>query len=57
LAGAEGSNGEWDDLRDFAPTVIFVDRHRSTGFVHARRFPRVFEEYELYRGLGMLEPG
>ncbi|GAA6200017.1 isoleucine--tRNA ligase [Aquicoccus sp. SU-CL01552] len=53
LAGAEGSNGEWDDLRDFR-AADFVTEDEGTGFVHCAP-SHGMEEYELYRGLGMLE--
>ncbi|MGJ8627564.1 MAG: isoleucine--tRNA ligase [Sulfitobacter sp.] len=53
LAGAEGSNGEWDDLRDFR-AADFVTDTEGTGFVHCAP-SHGLEEYELYRDLGMLE--
>ncbi|MWD26561.1 isoleucine--tRNA ligase [Aquicoccus sp. SCR17] len=53
LAGAEGSQGEWDDLRDFR-AADFVTDTEGTGFVHCAP-SHGMEEYELYRGLGMLE--
>ncbi|WP_370276651.1 isoleucine--tRNA ligase [Roseovarius indicus] len=53
LAGAEGSNGEWDDLRDFRAADVVTDEE-GTGFVHCAP-SHGMEEYELYRGLGMLE--
>ena len=53
LAGAEGANGEWDDLRDFR-AADFVTEDEGTGFVHCAP-SHGMEEYELYRGLGMLE--
>ena len=53
LAGAEGANGEWDDLRDFR-AADFVTDTEGTGFVHCAP-SHGMEEYELYRGLGMLE--
>jgi isoleucyl-tRNA synthetase len=53
LAGAEGSNGEWDDLRDFR-AAEFVSDEEGTGFVHCAP-SHGMEEYELYRDLGMLE--
>lgn len=53
LAGAEGSNGEWDDLRDFR-AADFVTSTEGTGFVHCAP-SHGLEEYELYRDLGMLE--
>ncbi len=53
LAGAEGSKGEWDDLRDFR-AADFVTDEEGTGFVHCAP-SHGMEEFELYRGLGMLE--
>ena len=53
LAGAEGSNGEWDDLRDFR-AAEFVTDTEGTGFVHCAP-SHGMEEFELYRDLGMLE--
>ena len=53
LHGAEGSNGEWDDLRDFR-AADFVTDEEGTGFVHCAP-SHGMEEYELYRGLGMLD--
>ncbi|MGD9865058.1 MAG: isoleucine--tRNA ligase, partial [Pseudodonghicola sp.] len=53
LAGAEGSNGEWDDLRDFR-AAPFVTDTEGTGFVHCAP-SHGMEEFELYRDLGMLE--
>ncbi|MBT8425629.1 MAG: isoleucine--tRNA ligase, partial [Silicimonas sp.] len=53
LAGAEGSNGEWDDLRDFR-AADFVSDEEGTGFVHCAP-SHGMEEFELYRDLGMLE--
>ncbi|PWE32161.1 isoleucine--tRNA ligase [Maritimibacter sp. 55A14] len=53
LADAEGSNGEWDDLRDFR-AADFVTDEEGTGFVHCAP-SHGMEEYELYRGLGMLD--
>ena len=52
LAGAEGSNGEWDELRDFR-AADFVTDEEGTGFVHCAP-SHGMEEYELYRDLGML---
>ncbi|WP_102224333.1 isoleucine--tRNA ligase [Acidimangrovimonas sediminis] len=52
LAGAEGSNGEWDDFRDFR-AAEFVTDTEGTGFVHCAP-SHGMEEYELYRDLGML---
>ena len=53
LAGAEGGNGEWDDLRDFR-AADFVTDTEGTGFVHCAP-SHGLEEYDLYRELGMLE--
>ncbi|KNG94107.1 isoleucine--tRNA ligase [Pseudaestuariivita atlantica] len=53
LAGAEGSNGEWDDIRDFR-AAEFVTDTEGTGFVHCAP-SHGMEEYELYRDLGMLD--
>lgn len=53
LAGAEGSQGEWDDLRDFR-AADFVTDDEGTGFVHCAP-SHGMEEFELYRDLGMLE--
>jgi len=53
LAGAEGSNGEWDDLRDFR-AADFVTDTEGTGFVHCAP-SHGLEEYDLYRDLGMLQ--
>ena len=53
LAGQEGSNGEWDDLRDFR-AADFVTDEEGTGFVHCAP-SHGMEEFELYRDLGMLE--
>ena len=53
LAGAEGGNGEWDDLRDFR-AAEFVTDEEGTGFVHCAP-SHGMEEYELYRDLGMLD--
>ncbi|MFG6592612.1 isoleucine--tRNA ligase [Sulfitobacter sp. 1A12157] len=52
FAGAEGANGEWDDLRDFR-AAEFVTSDEGTGFVHCAP-SHGLEEYELYRDLGML---
>ncbi len=52
LAGAEGANGEWDDIRDFR-AADFVTDEEGTGFVHCAP-SHGMEEYELYRDLGML---
>ena len=53
LAGAEGGNGEWDDIRDFR-AADFVTDTEGTGFVHCAP-SHGMEEYELYRDLNMLE--
>ncbi|WP_238370173.1 isoleucine--tRNA ligase [Heliomarina baculiformis] len=53
LNGVEGSNGEWDDLRDFR-AAEFVTDTEGTGFVHCAP-SHGMEEFELYRDLGMLE--
>ncbi len=53
LHGAEGSNGEWDDIRDFR-AADFVTDEEGTGFVHCAP-SHGMEEYELYRDLGMLD--
>jgi isoleucyl-tRNA synthetase len=53
LAGAEGSDGEWDDIRDFR-AADFVTDTEGTGFVHCAP-SHGMEEFELYRDLGMLE--
>ncbi|MBT0958766.1 isoleucine--tRNA ligase [Alphaproteobacteria bacterium KMM 3653] len=52
LNGAEGSNGEWDDLRDFR-AAPFVTDEEGTGFVHCAP-SHGMEEFELFRDLGML---
>ena len=53
LANAEGSGGEWDDLRDFR-AADFVSDEEGTGFVHCAP-SHGMEEFELYRDLGMLD--
>jgi isoleucyl-tRNA synthetase len=53
LAGAEGGEGEWDDIRDFR-AAEFVTDTEGTGFVHCAP-SHGMEEFELYRDLGMLE--
>ncbi|MBU3032632.1 isoleucine--tRNA ligase [Tritonibacter mobilis] len=53
LAGAEGADGEWDDIRDFR-AADFVTDTEGTGFVHCAP-SHGMEEFELYRDLGMLE--
>ena len=50
LAGAEGGNGEWDDVRDFR-AAEFVTDTEGTGFVHCAP-SHGMEEFELYRDLG-----
>lgn len=53
LNGSDGSEGEWDDIRDFR-AADFVTDTEGTGFVHCAP-SHGMEEYELYRDLGMLE--
>ncbi|MEM7242171.1 MAG: isoleucine--tRNA ligase [Pseudomonadota bacterium] len=53
LHGADGANGEWDDIRDFR-AADFVTDTEGTGFVHCAP-SHGMEEFELYRDLGMLE--
>jgi isoleucyl-tRNA synthetase len=53
LAHAEGAGGEWDEPRDFR-AADFVTDEEGTGFVHCAP-SHGMEEYELYRGLGMLD--
>jgi len=53
LSGAEGGEGEWDDIRDFR-AADFVTDTEGTGFVHCAP-SHGLEEYDLYRELGMLE--
>ncbi|WP_158968907.1 isoleucine--tRNA ligase [Chachezhania sediminis] len=53
LANVEGANGEWNVERDFR-AADFVTDEEGTGFVHCAP-SHGMEEYELYRGLGMLE--
>jgi len=53
LKGTEGSNGEWDDLRDFR-AADFVTEEEGTGFVHCAP-SHGMEEYLLYQSLGMLD--
>ena len=53
LAGAEGSDGVWDEVRDFR-AADFVTDTEGTGFVHCAP-SHGMEEYELYRDLGMLQ--
>ncbi|MDA8584799.1 isoleucine--tRNA ligase [Rhodobacteraceae bacterium] len=52
LHGAEGSQAEWDDIRDFR-AAEFVTDDEGTGFVHCAP-SHGMEEYELYRDLNML---
>ena len=53
LYGAEGSEGEWDGIRDFR-AADFVTDTEGTGFVHCAP-SHGMEEFELYRDLGLLE--
>ena len=53
LHGAEGSEGEWDGIRDFR-AADFVTDTEGTGFVHCAP-SHGMEEFELYRDLGLLE--
>jgi len=53
LKGADGGNGEWDDIRDFR-AAEFVTDTEGTGFVHCAP-SHGMEEFEMYRDLGMLE--
>ncbi|MDB4115511.1 isoleucine--tRNA ligase [Planktomarina sp.] len=53
LHGAEGGEGEWDDIRDFR-SADFVTDTEGTGFVHCAP-SHGMEEFELYRDLGMLD--
>jgi isoleucyl-tRNA synthetase len=53
LAGAQGAGGEWNPPRDFR-AAEFVTDEEGTGFVHCAP-SHGMEEYELYRGLGMLD--
>ena len=53
LNGTAGSDGEWDDIRDFR-AADFVTDTEGTGFVHCAP-SHGMEEYELYRDLGILE--
>jgi isoleucyl-tRNA synthetase len=53
LAGSEGSNGEWDEARDFR-AADFVTDTEGTGFVHCAP-SHGMDEYELYRDLNMLQ--
>ncbi|MEO0764806.1 MAG: class I tRNA ligase family protein, partial [Pseudomonadota bacterium] len=53
LKGADGAEGQWDDIRDFR-AADFVTDTEGTGFVHCAP-SHGLDEYELYRDLGMLE--
>ena len=53
LAGMEGSDGEWDEPRDFR-AAPFVTEEDGTGFVHCAP-SHGMDEFELYRDAGMLE--
>ena len=53
LAGMEGSNGEWDEPRDFR-VAPFVTEDEGTGFVHCAP-SHGMDEFELYRDAGMLK--
>ena len=53
LAGSEGSNGEWDEPRDFRHAPFVTDED-GTGFVHCAP-SHGMDEFELYRDAGMLE--
>lgn len=53
LQHAGGSNGEWDDLRDFR-AADFVTEEEGTGFVHCAP-SHGMEEFEMYRDLNMLQ--
>ena len=53
LAGAEGSNGEWDAPRDFR-AADFVTDEEGTGFVHCAP-SHGMDEYLLFQELGMLD--
>ncbi|MEM6387664.1 MAG: isoleucine--tRNA ligase [Pseudomonadota bacterium] len=53
LNGVEGSEGVWDDIRDFR-AADFVTDEEGTGFVHCAP-SHGMEEYELYRDLAMLD--
>src|SRR6056297_1519004 len=53
LAHAEGSKGEWDDLRDFR-AADFVTDEEGTGFVHCAP-SHGMDEYLLFQELGMLD--
>lgn len=53
LRGAEGADGEWDELRDFR-AADFVTDEEGTGFVHCAP-SHGMDEYLLYQTLGMLD--
>ncbi len=53
LNGVEGSNGEWDQPRDFR-AAPFVNEEDGTGFVHCSP-SHGMDEFEFYRDLNMLE--
>ena len=53
FAGSDGSNGEWDDPRDFRHAPFVTDED-GTGFVHCAP-SHGMDEFELYRDAGMLE--
>jgi len=53
LNGMEGSNGEWDDPRDFREAPFVTDTE-GTGFVHCAP-SHGMDEFELYRDAGMLK--
>ncbi len=53
LSGSEGSDGEWDDPRDFRHAPFVTDED-GTGFVHCAP-SHGMDEFELYRDAGMLE--
>ncbi len=53
LANTSAAGGEWNARRDFR-AADFVTDEEGTGFVHCAP-SHGLEEYEMYRGLGMLE--
>ena len=53
LAGAEGSQGEWDQPRILRPAPFVTDED-GTGFVHCSP-SHGMDEFEFYRDLGLLE--
>ena len=53
FAGAEGSEGEWDQPRILRPAPFVTDED-GTGFVHCAP-SHGMDEFELFRDLGMLE--